>query len=288
MTSIRRSSVATSSATSRRSRTATRSSCSRSRASRARCRRSSSSRRTATSRRRRGSGVDPEVANCVADVIKGIEFPKPKGGGGVQVNYPFTFRPGGLSRPRSASQRTTAADRSPLSFSVATIFDDRMLRAWLCMVYRSRMKLLGAVARRAAARVAGCPNQARNDSKTLLNEGNKAHGAEAVRHGDQRVPEGRSRSGADNHLAWYGMGGAYAQTRRMGQGGGRVRATPCSVAPEQPMYQMWYGVSLYEKADRSRRARIRRAKRTRSPKRSSSISSAVNFEKAQQHARKRR
>jgi hypothetical protein len=42
-----------------------------------------------------GSGVDAEVANCVADVIKGIEFPKPKGGGGVQVNYPFTFRPAG-------------------------------------------------------------------------------------------------------------------------------------------------------------------------------------------------
>jgi hypothetical protein len=38
------------------------------------------------------SGVDAEVANCVAEVIKQIEFPKPKGGGGVQVNYPFTFR----------------------------------------------------------------------------------------------------------------------------------------------------------------------------------------------------
>jgi hypothetical protein len=42
-----------------------------------------------------GSGVDPEVSACVADVIHGIEFPKPKGGGGVQVNYPFTFRPAG-------------------------------------------------------------------------------------------------------------------------------------------------------------------------------------------------
>ena len=40
------------------------------------------------------SGVDPEVAACVARVIKGIEFLKPKGGAaGVQVNYPFTFRP---------------------------------------------------------------------------------------------------------------------------------------------------------------------------------------------------
>ncbi len=43
----------------------------------------------------RASGVDGEVANCVAAVIKAIEFPKPKGGGGVQVNYPFNFRPTG-------------------------------------------------------------------------------------------------------------------------------------------------------------------------------------------------
>lgn len=42
-----------------------------------------------------GSGLDPDVANCVADVVRGIEFPKPKGGGGVQVNYPFIFRPTG-------------------------------------------------------------------------------------------------------------------------------------------------------------------------------------------------
>jgi hypothetical protein len=37
------------------------------------------------------SGIDPTVASCVANVIKGIEFPKPKGSG-VQVNYPFTFQ----------------------------------------------------------------------------------------------------------------------------------------------------------------------------------------------------
>lgn len=42
-----------------------------------------------------GSGVDGEVSSCVASVIKGIEFPKPKGGGGVQVNYPFTFHSSG-------------------------------------------------------------------------------------------------------------------------------------------------------------------------------------------------
>jgi pSer/pThr/pTyr-binding forkhead associated (FHA) protein len=41
------------------------------------------------------NGVDGEVSSCVAAVIKAIEFPKPKGGGGVQVNYPFNFRPTG-------------------------------------------------------------------------------------------------------------------------------------------------------------------------------------------------
>ncbi len=40
-------------------------------------------------------GMNPDVASCVAGVIKAIVFPKPKGGGGVQVNYPFTFRPAG-------------------------------------------------------------------------------------------------------------------------------------------------------------------------------------------------
>lgn len=39
-------------------------------------------------------GVDPEVAKCVADLIKTIEFPRPKSGGAVEVTYPFTFHRG--------------------------------------------------------------------------------------------------------------------------------------------------------------------------------------------------
>ena len=41
------------------------------------------------------SGIDPAVSACIAGVIKGIEFPKPKSGGLVNVTYPFTFRPDG-------------------------------------------------------------------------------------------------------------------------------------------------------------------------------------------------
>jgi FHA domain len=43
----------------------------------------------------KAEGVSKEVADCVAEVIQGIQFPKPKGGGLVQVRYPFTFRPTG-------------------------------------------------------------------------------------------------------------------------------------------------------------------------------------------------
>lgn len=46
-----------------------------------------------------GAGMNADVASCVAGVIKTITFPKPKGGGGVQVNYPFTFRPEGANKP---------------------------------------------------------------------------------------------------------------------------------------------------------------------------------------------
>jgi FHA domain len=37
-----------------------------------------------------GSGFDTTISTCVAEVVSHIEFPRPHGG--VQVNYPFTFR----------------------------------------------------------------------------------------------------------------------------------------------------------------------------------------------------
>jgi hypothetical protein len=42
-----------------------------------------------------GAGFDGKVASCVADVVGTIEFPAPKDGGGIQVNYPFNFHPAG-------------------------------------------------------------------------------------------------------------------------------------------------------------------------------------------------
>jgi len=42
--------------------------------------------------RANATGVHPDVASCVANVILGLEFPKPTGGG-VEVTYPFVFEP---------------------------------------------------------------------------------------------------------------------------------------------------------------------------------------------------
>ncbi len=43
----------------------------------------------------KANGVSKDVSDCVAGVIQTIKFPKPKGGGLVQVRYPFTFVPSG-------------------------------------------------------------------------------------------------------------------------------------------------------------------------------------------------
>jgi hypothetical protein len=39
------------------------------------------------------SFTDPRVANCMAKAVKEWRFPKPRGGGEVQVSYPFTLSP---------------------------------------------------------------------------------------------------------------------------------------------------------------------------------------------------
>jgi hypothetical protein len=56
----------------------------------------------------KADGMNADVASCVAGVIKAIVFPKPKGGGGVQVNYPFTFRPSGDDTTAAAGSGSDA------------------------------------------------------------------------------------------------------------------------------------------------------------------------------------
>lgn len=63
------------------------------------------------------SGLDADVASCVANVIGAIEFSKPQGGGVVEVKYPFTFRP---SEDAPASKPDAAAPKAVTPATTAT------------------------------------------------------------------------------------------------------------------------------------------------------------------------
>jgi len=143
------------------------------------------------------------------------------------------------------------------------------------------MKLLGAVLSAGLLLgAAGCPNKALNDSKRALNTGNKASGQkqwETAISAYQKAVEKYH----DNHLAWYGMGGALAQRGDWDKSADAF-SNAVQVAPEQPMYQMWYGVALYEKAVKN--AREDQARReNKKPEEIDVDLSSVNFEKAVQH-----
>ena len=43
---------------------------------------------------------NPAVENCVAEVIKGIQFPEPVGHGVVEVDYPFSFDPSAKTKKK--------------------------------------------------------------------------------------------------------------------------------------------------------------------------------------------
>jgi hypothetical protein len=68
------------------------------------------------------TGVDPEVATCVAGVIKDIEFPAPRAGGLVRVTYPFTFRsgdPAPPAQPRTGGAPPRAGGATPPPYAPA-------------------------------------------------------------------------------------------------------------------------------------------------------------------------
>jgi tetratricopeptide (TPR) repeat protein len=144
------------------------------------------------------------------------------------------------------------------------------------------MKLVAIIATAlfAVLGLAGCPNEARNDSIRALNECNKAYGArqyETAIAACNRAVE----KWADNHLAWYSLGGAHAQKHDWPHAADAM-SHAVQLAPEQGMYQLQYGRFLYEKAIQT--AREETAKREgKKPEEVEADLSSVNFEKPLQH-----
>ncbi|HEX2688313.1 MAG TPA: tetratricopeptide repeat protein [Kofleriaceae bacterium] len=146
------------------------------------------------------------------------------------------------------------------------------------------MKLVGIMATAlivaSAAASAGCPNESRNDSIRAANEGTKAYGQKqyetAVAAYKQAVEKW-----SDNHVAWYGLGGAHAG-RKDWTNAAEAMSHAVQIVPGQAMYQLSYGKFLYEKAMQV--AREDQARReNKKPEEVTPDLTSVNFEKALQH-----
>jgi tetratricopeptide (TPR) repeat protein len=140
------------------------------------------------------------------------------------------------------------------------------------------MKLVGLLVLPLA--LAACPNQAKNDSSTALNAGNKALGQKqyetAVAEFEKSVEKNR-----DNHLAWYGMGLTYIAKQDYTKAVDALEHT-VQLAPDQGMYQMWYGVAEFDKAQQTAKE-DQAKKQNKKPEEIEVDLSTVNFEKSQQH-----
>jgi tetratricopeptide (TPR) repeat protein len=139
------------------------------------------------------------------------------------------------------------------------------------------MKLLGALV--AVLMLAGCPNQAKNDSTNALNAGNKALGQKQVETALTEYQKAVERY-RENHLAWYGMGLAYIEKKDFDKAADALQHC-VELANEQPMYQMWYGIALYEKAvDNARQDQAK--KQNKKPEEIDPDLASVSFEKSSQ------
>ncbi len=131
--------------------------------------------------------------------------------------------------------------------------------------------------------LAGCPNQSKNDSMTALNNGNKAAGAKQF---DTALAEYQKAVELmkDNHLAWYGLGASYANRAQWDKSSDAF-ANAVQLEPDQAMYNMWYGIALYEKAVQGAREDQAR-KENKKPEEVQPDLSVVNFETPLQHLQK--
>ncbi len=136
------------------------------------------------------------------------------------------------------------------------------------------------VALAAALSLAGCANSQRNDSVTASNEGSKAFGQKQWDTAIERFTKATERW-RDNHLAWYGMAGAYAQRKEWGKASDAA-GTAVQLEPETAMYHLYYGVYLYEKAKQQAREDQAR-KENKKVEEVEPDFTGINFEKPMQH-----
>jgi tetratricopeptide (TPR) repeat protein len=124
-------------------------------------------------------------------------------------------------------------------------------------------------------------NSSKNASNEELNRGNKAlqqnQFETAINAYEKSIEKDR-----DNHLAWYGMGLANIKRNEWTKAADGLEKA-VQLAPEQGMYQMFYGVALYEKAvDDAKDTQAKKLNKKKEEITDPDLS-GVSFEKSQQH-----
>jgi tetratricopeptide (TPR) repeat protein len=94
--------------------------------------------------------------------------------------------------------------------------------------------------------LAGCPNQAKNDSLGLLKEANEFY---SKKNWEAAIPkyEEATQRWAENHTAFYGLSGSYYHKKNFAKAAENAKKA-VNLVPDQAMYQLWAGRMLYEKA----------------------------------------
>jgi tetratricopeptide (TPR) repeat protein len=142
------------------------------------------------------------------------------------------------------------------------------------------MKLRGAMLTSSLiVGLAGCPSQSKNESTNHLNLGNKALGQKQYETALNEYQKAVDLN-HDNSLAWYGMGVAELEKKDPDKASDAFQKA-VTIAPEQPMYQMLYGIALTDKAiDNARQDQAK--KQNKKPEEIQVDVSQVSFEKAVQ------
>ncbi|MEZ4362321.1 MAG: tetratricopeptide repeat protein [Kofleriaceae bacterium] len=131
-----------------------------------------------------------------------------------------------------------------------------------------------------AAALAGCADDARNESVKIANLGN---GFIASKHYDDAIVQMKKAVElyGDNHLAWYGMGSSYIARKQWAEAVDALN-NAVRVVDDQPMYHMWLGIAQRMKAITQAKEELAR-REEKKPEEVDPDLASINFESAIQH-----
>lgn len=145
------------------------------------------------------------------------------------------------------------------------------------------MKLGGMLLVAALSLSTGCMDKSQNEARKAANDGAKAFGAKQWDTAIERYKKATEKW-RDHHRAWYGLGATHREKREYKEAADAFEKA-VDILPEDAMYQLLYGIALYEKTVQQ----VREAQAIKQGVKPEAIGddqldlTTANFEKALQH-----